>query len=60
MLRVIRERTHSAGEELLTYLIEMAYLEVGERLRKTHETENMTEGANEDVGTNPLRPERLM
>ncbi|TPN86568.1 hypothetical protein FJ987_14135 [Mesorhizobium sp. CU2] len=34
MLREIRQQTKAAGEELLTYLIDMAYLEAGDRIRE--------------------------
>lgn len=33
MLREIRQRTDAEDEALLTYLIEMAFLEVSDRLR---------------------------
>ncbi|RWC00326.1 MAG: hypothetical protein EOQ57_17170 [Mesorhizobium sp.] len=33
MLKEIRQQTKAAGEELLTYLIDMAYLEAGDRIR---------------------------
>ena len=34
MLREIRHRTHADGEDLLTYLIDMAYLEACDRVRQ--------------------------
>lgn len=33
MLRELRQVTHADGERLLTYLIDMAYLEVSDRAR---------------------------
>ncbi|AZO47884.1 MAG: hypothetical protein EOS58_18125 [Mesorhizobium sp.] len=33
MLREVRERARSDGEDLLTYLIDMAYLEASDRIR---------------------------
>ncbi|TIL78256.1 MAG: hypothetical protein E5Y89_15795 [Mesorhizobium sp.] len=33
MLREIRQQTKAAGEELLTYLVDMAYLEADDRVR---------------------------
>ncbi len=33
MLREVRQQTKAAGEELLTYLIDMAYLEANDRVR---------------------------
>ncbi|TPN75985.1 hypothetical protein FJ987_24015 [Mesorhizobium sp. CU2] len=33
MLRELRQRTEADGEKLLTYLIDMAYLEASDRVR---------------------------
>lgn len=35
MLRQIRQTAQADGESLLTYLVEMAYLEVSDRIRAT-------------------------
>lgn len=44
ILRELRQKAEADGEKLLTYLIDMAYLEVSDRIRAhwigSHENEN--------------------
>jgi len=54
MLRELRQKTEADGEKLLTYLIEMAYLEASDRLRASWSAE----GGDEDGGGDGDQPTR--
>jgi hypothetical protein len=42
MLKELRRRTHADGEELLTYLIDMAYMEASDSLARKTQIANNT------------------